>query len=254
MGIKLINSATCVCLVVFSFSANALSVSQTQMITMQGSESWSNALGSYLDTDYSNTVYFQGFDGSLGTLTGAYIDINWSIDSTFTAHASSLNTPQTVDTPAETLVKGTHIIDATVAINGTDYSTQSSNHRYVGCTSNPSAASFRTECQRTDLRPFTSDLTFSLDPLIGDLYKSELTLGQFTYDLTQSFSLDFIECLGALNPTCSATLDTLGWKANATLTFDYEEAPVSAVPLPAAIWLFGAGLIGLIGVARRKKI
>ena len=27
----------------------------------------------------------------------------------------------------------------------------------------------------------------------------------------------------------------------------------SAVPVPAAIWLFGSGLIGLIGIARRKK-
>lgn len=29
---------------------------------------------------------------------------------------------------------------------------------------------------------------------------------------------------------------------------------VSAVPVPAAIWLFGSGLLGLIGVARRKKV
>lgn len=28
---------------------------------------------------------------------------------------------------------------------------------------------------------------------------------------------------------------------------------VGAVPVPAAVWLFGSGLIGLIGVARRKK-
>jgi hypothetical protein len=28
---------------------------------------------------------------------------------------------------------------------------------------------------------------------------------------------------------------------------------VSAVPIPAAVWLFGSGLIGLIGIARRKK-
>jgi len=27
---------------------------------------------------------------------------------------------------------------------------------------------------------------------------------------------------------------------------------VSAVPVPAAIWLFGTGLIGLAGIARRK--
>ena len=32
---------------------------------------------------------------------------------------------------------------------------------------------------------------------------------------------------------------------------EYES--VSAVPIPAAVWLFGSGLIGLIGVARRKK-
>ena len=34
---------------------------------------------------------------------------------------------------------------------------------------------------------------------------------------------------------------------NVTITTD-----VSAVPVPAAVWLFGSGLLGLIGVARRK--
>jgi len=35
---------------------------------------------------------------------------------------------------------------------------------------------------------------------------------------------------------------------NASIAFG-----VSAVPVPAAVWLFGSGLIGLIGIARRKK-
>jgi hypothetical protein len=26
------------------------------------------------------------------------------------------------------------------------------------------------------------------------------------------------------------------------------------VPVPAAVWLFGSGLLGLVGVARRKKV
>ena len=34
--------------------------------------------------------------------------------------------------------------------------------------------------------------------------------------------------------------------------FDGVATPVSAVPVPAAVWLFGSGLVGLAGVARRK--
>ena len=32
-----------------------------------------------------------------------------------------------------------------------------------------------------------------------------------------------------------------------------DNVTVSAVPVPAAVWLFGSGLVGLIGLARRKK-
>ncbi|MCK4704384.1 MAG: VPLPA-CTERM sorting domain-containing protein, partial [Gammaproteobacteria bacterium] len=33
----------------------------------------------------------------------------------------------------------------------------------------------------------------------------------------------------------------------------YMRMDVQAVPVPAAIWLFGSGLIGLVGFARRKN-
>ena len=38
-----------------------------------------------------------------------------------------------------------------------------------------------------------------------------------------------------------------------TEIWDVHISEVSAVPIPAAVWLFGSGLIGLVGVARRKK-
>jgi len=34
----------------------------------------------------------------------------------------------------------------------------------------------------------------------------------------------------------------------------YTASSVSAVPVPAAVWLFGSGLMGLVGVARRRTI
>ena len=36
--------------------------------------------------------------------------------------------------------------------------------------------------------------------------------------------------------------------------FNYYVTTASAVPVPAAVWLFGSGLLGLIGVARCKKV
>ena len=48
-----------------------------------------------------------------------------------------------------------------------------------------------------------------------------------------------------------------GWN---TFTMSFEDdtgltaaTAVSAVPVPAAVWLFGSGLLGLVGVARRKR-
>ena len=44
-----------------------------------------------------------------------------------------------------------------------------------------------------------------------------------------------------------------GFNAQFNLTAAGLVTPPSEVPVPAAVWLFGSGLLGLVGVARRKK-
>ena len=46
---------------------------------------------------------------------------------------------------------------------------------------------------------------------------------------------------------------TSAWFAGGTTGPGGEPIPPSEVPVPAALWLFGSGLIGLAGLARRKK-
>lgn len=42
-------------------------------------------------------------------------------------------------------------------------------------------------------------------------------------------------------------------KGNSLYGWAVQSGDVSAVPVPTAVWLFGSGLLGLVGVARRKR-
>jgi hypothetical protein len=55
------------------------------------------------------------------------------------------------------------------------------------------------------------------------------------------------EILGDITPGSTARLSTF------SLTFNLVEPP-PPVPVPAAVWLFGTALIGLVGFSKRRKV
>ena len=91
-------------------------------------------------------------------------------------------------------------------------------------------------------------LTSGLDFAIGD-----------TFDLMGATTINclFCDANGAFNFTEANGLNwTVNLLADAKGTTDILRLTINAlpstVPVPAAVWLFGSGLIGLIGLARRK--
>ena len=129
---------------------------------------------------------------------------------------------------------------------------------------------------------FAFDPSFPTDPLmtsLGDDCATAATLGCTGPGEIDGIAVGTFSFFGlaASGPTLVGSLSFTGafagfaaltmadndplfgsWFDNSTfgLTFPvYNDAlvEVSAVPVPAAVWLFGSGLIGLAGVARRKK-
>ena len=91
-------------------------------------------------------------------------------------------------------------------------------------------------------------------PMYNEINFSTLTVPG-AGEINQSTGTPFTPTDGA---TYTWTVVTTGVDANNLLT--QSEFPLtvtlnapSAVPLPAAAWLFGSGLIGLAGVARRRR-
>jgi len=73
----------------------------------------------------------------------------------------------------------------------------------------------------------------------------EFGFGFVTAEWFRNAALDVDDERGGLDflPTYDST-------GNAVVFADWR---ISTVPVPAAVWLFGSGLMGLVGVARRKK-
>jgi len=94
-------------------------------------------------------------------------------------------------------------------------------------------------------------------------YRAILTDFEFPEPMAQSGMAvtTATELLGSLNAPGSFSFDatpgdyfvSFFGEAGASTSYGMYGIEISQVPLPAAVWLFGSGLIGLIGISRRKK-
>ena len=79
------------------------------------------------------------------------------------------------------------------------------------------------------------------------------TTGVFWHLETGGFSAvgfgEHITYVGAAPAAAEITIQSVSPPPSGSVVF----AEVASVPVPAAVWLFGSGLIGLIGLARRKQ-
>jgi hypothetical protein len=94
-------------------------------------------------------------------------------------------------------------------------------------------------------------LEVALFDLGGGLFAPQAgdTFDLFTADILQG-SFGTLSYAALLDPNLSWQLSYL---TDAIGSTDIVRLSVQAVPIPAAVWLFGSGLLGLVGIARRKS-
>ena len=85
----------------------------------------------------------------------------------------------------------------------------------------------------------------------GDFGISSLSL---TVDNSHAALLGMALGIRLLNQNTNVPGEFMDLAWASAVDFDNVQLSVSAVPVPAAVWLFGTALIGFIGVSRRRKV
>lgn len=93
--------------------------------------------------------------------------------------------------------------------------------------------------------PWTDNVFFTLTDISGN----DFTGFPFTAGMPVSGSMT-LSGVGAFDPADAATLELVSGFNRGS---DYARLEFSPVPIPAALPLFVSGLLGLIGLSRRKK-
>ena len=268
--------AVCACLAVASLNANAVSV--LYGVTGDGATT-PETLYTVSITDASMTfvqTLGNGFDGeSIAYHTTSGLMYHWSgigIANIVMETINLNNGTVTNITQDYTNYDPTEVFGSTYdPVTGLFYATDINANLATVSTSGVwnSVGALPTELRGIS---FFSGSLYAGDKLSNDLYQIDsgtggslgsvgVTLGGVAVDGINGLTVDSMtNTLYALIKVGGsrqlATLDPITGIATNVGTFGDKMANIeftSAVPVPAAVWLFGSGLLGLVGMARRKK-
>jgi len=104
-----------------------------------------------------------------------------------------------------------------------------------------------------NLQLASSDLLTFTQNINGTDWDITGTNGTLTVSNTTNFL--FAESVGGVfsQESSASLLGPNNWRLVFGSGAQLQAVDVRPVPVPAAVWLFGSGLLGLVGIARRKK-
>ena len=210
MAFKSIIGATCTCLVVFSYNANAALISRLGGLAYYDTVTDLTWLS---DANYAQTSGFDA-DGRM-----SWIDANnWAANLNISG-ITDWRLPR-VNPDSDSDYTQTELSDFAYNVLGQVDGTP------ISLAHNENYNLFSNILSDSHLNSYWIDEEFTI------------------YDEPYAYIYEFIYgCSGCYN---KQIYDGIAWAVH--------DGDIGTVPVPAAVWLFGSGLLGLIGITRRKKV
>ena len=186
----------------------------------------------------SSNITNINYSGDASSVTFTY-DFTHSIDSTVgDTNLIDFARTQNISLRFTANSNSTYSIDGFYAMSGTGEPKTSFNVALRDLTTSTTLLDDFTESQNS------ANASFILG-VIGDGDFGDSIIGSLTGNLVAGHNYQFI-----MSAYIQANVNNTTAAASASGEVNLN---IGAVPIPAAIWLFGSGLLGLVGMARRKK-
>jgi len=202
-----------------------------------------NVEGLFTEPNAYNTVFTGTFDWDGSTLSNLQGVMNSSM--VFKADEPNLSLSNNLITSVDGSV-----VTASIFLNPS--SVVFANGGYDATISNyPDFTSFDTRGFAPSPNPENAYFTFSFDT-VGDMLTSTGITTSMEYGDCTGLGMMGSQCMTAFGDVTLMTGDRL--LGDGTMKGFSSSLTISAVPVPAAVWLFGTALAGLVGVSRKRVL